>query len=401
MGRLWAAAQKYFNFFRLSLKQIRCEIPNIGVEINLPRTTFFKEIRMIPLFLVIICLSGCNLFSNSPGGEFDSQTLNIAAWNVQALFDGKDDGFEYDEYLTSAGWSREKYRARITALGQAVGELMPQGPDLLALVEVENAGVLEDFAREPRGQFGYQYSFFANTPGASLGLGILSRRPLSGARAHSVNSSDGVTPRPVLEARFEVQGKPFVVFVCHWKSKLGDEAATELLRRSSARALVRRLREIEAEAPGTPVVILGDLNENHDEFYRNGGATISALLPDDPEAAELAELAGPAQEDFLVLSRLKPPVPQYFAAATVTLYSPWEEELEQGSYVYRNAWETIDHILLSTGFFDNRGWEFSTGEAVHREPFTRASGYPYAYNPATGSGLSDHLPLLLTIKLAE
>ncbi|MDR1908492.1 MAG: endonuclease/exonuclease/phosphatase family protein [Spirochaetaceae bacterium] len=348
---------------------------------------------MALLFLLALCLSGCGAFSELPS-EGGPRTLSIATWNIQALFDGEDNGWEYDEYLGSAGWSPEKYRARITSLVRAAGEMTDRGPDVLALEEVENASVLEDLAREAGA--GYLYTFFANNPGSSLGLGLLSRYPLTGLRAHSVASTAGITPRPVLEAGLEIQGQPLIILVCHWKSKLGDEAATELLRRSSARALVRRLREIEAEAPGTPVVILGDLNENHDEFYR-GGAVLSALLPDDPGAAEMA---GPDQEDFLVLSRQKPPVPRYFAEGTVALYSPWGEELQQGSYAYQSAWETIDHVLLSGGFFDKRGWEFSACEVLHREPFTRASGYPDAYNPATGGGLSDHLPLLLTINLA-
>jgi endonuclease/exonuclease/phosphatase family metal-dependent hydrolase len=364
---------------------------------------FVHDGGFMMMFLIVMMMmagfSGCTLFSESASAAAGTRNVSIAVWNIQALFDGEDNGFEYSEYRAASGWSAVKYRARITALAGAVEGISGRGgPDVLAFVEVENPGVLEDFARETREQFHYQYSSFANNPGASLGLGMVSRYPLSGVRAHSVTSGDGTTPRPVMEARLEIGGEPLVMLLCHWKSKLGDEAATELLRRSSARAIVRRLREIEAETPGTPVVVMGDLNENHDEFYRLSGGMLSALLPDDPDPAALA---GPAQEDFLVLSREKPPVSGCFAEGAVALYSPWGEELTQGSYVYRNAWETIDHLLLSPGFFDGRGWEFLTCEVARGEPFTRASGYPASYNPLTGSGLSDHLPLLLQVRLAE
>jgi predicted extracellular nuclease len=195
------------------------------------------------------------------------------------------------------------------------------------------------------------------------------------------------------------------LLVCHWKSKLEGDEATEAQRRFSARVLLRRLREIEGEAPGTPVLIMGDLNENHDEYYRQAGTYLCALLPDDPRVAELTGLYGgsgePAaesQRDFLVLSGNKPPHAKYFAPGTLTLYSPWKQELKDGSYLYKNQWETIDHFLISEALFDNLGWEFSTCQVLNEEPFMNPRGYPDTYIPRTGAGLSDHLPLLLTVK---
>jgi hypothetical protein len=193
--------------------------------------------------------------------------------------------------------------------------------------------------------------------------------------------------------------------VCHWKSKLEGDEVTEVQRRSSARVLLRRLREIGREAPGTPVLIMGDLNENHDEYYRQAGAYLCALLPDDPRVAELTGLYGsggePASEtqrDFLVLRGTTPPPAKYFAPGTLALYSPWKQELKDGSYLYKNQWETIDHFLINEALFDSLGWEFSACQVLNGEPFMNPKGYPDAYVPRTGAGLSDHLPLLLTVK---
>jgi hypothetical protein len=191
---------------------------------------------------------------------------------------------------------------------------------------------------------------------------------------------------------------------------LEGERATESVRAAAAGVIQRRIREIEAETPGTPVVILGDLNENHDEFYRISGAYLCALLPDDEEAAELAAktAAGPAARpsspgtggDFLVLSGEKPPRSEYFSGATA-FYSPWERELQGGSYYFREKWETIDHLLLNSAFFDGSGWEFDSCAVLNRAPFVNAQGLPQAYNPRTGYGLSDHLPLALVLKNTE
>jgi hypothetical protein len=140
---------------------------------------------------------------------------------------------------------------------------------------------------------------------------------------------------------------------------------------------------------------------------------LSALIPDDPGAAALAGFGGKAvsggertaagaeaapQADFLILSKNKPPVPEFFPPDTIGLYSPWLGELEEGSYYYRNEWETIDHFLLSSGFFDGRDWEFGECEVVNSPPFINSQGHPNSYNPRTGAGLSDHLPLILTLR---
>ncbi|GHT96465.1 hypothetical protein FACS1894141_6630 [Spirochaetia bacterium] len=276
---------------------------------------------------------------------------------------------------------------------------------MLALQEVENGAILETFAQDTQKQFGYDWTAFASNPGYGLGVGMVSRIPIIQTKAHSVTCDGETTPRPVLEVWVNPGDAPLVLFVCHWKSKLGGDDATESLRRASARVLLRRLQEIRAEYPGMPVVIMGDLNENYDEFYRRPGSGISALLPDDPEAAERAQwgiVPVGKQSDFLIISREKPPRSDHFTANVIALISPWGNELQHsqdcaGSYYYKNEWETIDHFLLNDGLFDQSGWDFDTCTVLYKEPFINAAGHPDSYNPRTGNGLSDHLPLLLTL----
>ena len=345
-------------------------------------------------------LSGCNSES-APG-----QTVFMAAeWNLQALFDGDENGSEYGEFSESAGWSAEKYRARINAISQAILQMahLPvtqEGtgsktsvPDLIGFIELENSTVLKDLAGGNLFKHGYSWTAFAAMPGASLGIGFLSRYPILETKAHSISSGKETAPRPVLEVRIEPGGKPLVFLLCHWKSKLGGEEATEELRRASARVVQRRLRELRESERETPVIVMGDLNENHDEFYRR--SYLCALLPDDPDAASMAHND---MMDFLVLSREKPPIASFFPEEIPVLYSPWEEELSEGSYFYKDEWETIDHILFSEGLFDGSGWEFDGCRVLNQAPFTGSGGAPDRYNPKNGMGLSDHLPLLLYLK---
>jgi endonuclease/exonuclease/phosphatase family metal-dependent hydrolase len=354
-----------------------------------------KIARFLAGSILTLALGGCQ----DPGGRETPAVFSAAVWNVQALFDGEETGDEYDDYQSTAGWNREKYAARLTAFSRAIPLLTEKGaPDLLGLVEVENPGVLEDLVRGPLAKSGYTETFFANIPGAALGLGVLSRFPLVQARAHSVNTGGETAPRPVLEIRIEPRGKPLVVFLCHWKSKLGGDDATEALRRASARIVRRRLAEILRDEPLSPVLVMGDLNENHDEFYRRNSGIICALFPDDPEAFASALAGEGAPEDCLILSGEKPPRTRQ--ADGPVLYSPWGQELEGGSYYYKKTWETIDHLLLGDAFFDGTDWEFEGCRVLNTTPFTNSAGYPDAYVPWTGRGLSDHLPLVLFLREA-
>jgi len=405
-----------------------------------------KELRKfisLAIILAVTTLGSCDFSGDAGKDNSKSDTISIMTWNMQAMFDGEDNGIEYDEYAASAGWTKEKYQARILAVSKAIGG-MNVIPDIIAIQEVESEQVVDDLAASLSGH-GYKWIHFANSPDMSLGVGILSRYPLIETRSHSININGDATPRPVLEVKVKADksalnksaadksavdksnadksagkngasheisdGKSLTLFVCHWKSKLGGEAMTEETRRASARIILRRIRELAVREPDMPVIVMGDLNENYDEFYRRSGEAICALLPDDTRAFELSDFYGvdkydaiscaELQKDFLIITRNKPPRARYFPNDAVTLYTPWTNELENGSYYYKNAWETIDHFLLSRQLFDRTNWEFDTCTVVNYPPFASTAGRPVAYNPRTGYGLSDHLPLQLFLKWEE
>jgi len=358
---------------------------------------------------VMLASGGCALIAGNEVKELgDTGILGVLLWNVNNLFDGADAGTEYAEYTAAGGWNEQKYAARILSISQAIEksfEVDPlfsladgSPPAVIGLVEVENLQVLEDLASGTLARYGYNWIFFGNLPGSSVGIGAMSRLPIEGTRVHSITLDGETTPRPVLEFHVEAGGEAIVFFLCHWKSKLGGDEATEAIRRSSARVINRRIAELRREDPSLSYVIFGDLNENHDEFYRISGAMVSALLPDDAWAAKLA--VSENRTDFLILSGEKPPRSNYFDDSLPVFYTPWGNELSDGSYYYKKEWETIDHFLLSTEFFNGFGWEYLNCRVLNKPPFVGSSGYPEAYVPRIGTGLSDHLPLMLYLKKA-
>ncbi|MDR1869425.1 MAG: endonuclease/exonuclease/phosphatase family protein, partial [Treponema sp.] len=219
--------------------------------------------------VVFLALAGCTNSETKPEGGAatvaEPGTFTVMTWNVQNLFDGIDNGFEYDEFKQSAGWSTEKYLGRINSISSAIRQIAPL-PDIIMLQEIESLKIFEDLARSISG--GYSWSHFANNPGAVLGVGFLSKLPVSNTKAHSISVEGETTPRPVLETRVQAGSGEFVIFVCHWKSKLGGDDVTESVRRASARVILRRIRELWENEPELGVIVAGDLNENHDEFFR-------------------------------------------------------------------------------------------------------------------------------------
>ncbi|MCL1992357.1 MAG: endonuclease/exonuclease/phosphatase family protein [Spirochaetes bacterium] len=353
------------------------------------------------LFFAFIALSlfACSLSraqnedsgQHGPSGRSgqSGQSLVLMTWNLHNLFDASDTGSRYDQFRGSAGWSAEKYLGRLNVMAAAISQIHPP-PDLIAVQEVGSKEALQDLAALLPG---YHWTHFAANPGAPVGLGVISRYPLEKTAAHSVYLNGITAPRPVQEVHIDAGGQRLVIFNNHWKSKVGGADATEAQRMASARVSLRRLRELAAAEENPLVIILGDLNVNHDDFFRRGAA-VYALLSDHPEAAKAA---GGLQMDFLVTSGEKPPLPRYFPEDTFVFFSPWYHA-GGGSYFFRNSWQTIDHFLLSAGFFGGSPWVYADFIVIDSPPFANSRGSPAAFNPRTGIGMSDHFPLLLVLR---
>lgn len=352
---------------------------------------------MLQPLLFVSCISCENPLANrKPQTHF-----SLASWNIQAFFDGQESGTEYADYTTKASWNEVTYKNRLQTLTESIvtwpepqtgGE--QAGPDIFALLEIENAAVLQDLVLGPFAQFQYTYRAFAANPNSPLGLGLLSRFPILSTRSHSLQTATYGTPRPMLEVEIELPGEKLFLFICHWKSKLGGMEETEAVRRSSAELLNRRIQELSREyADMEPLVlVVGDLNENVDEYERQGSRFLTALMPADTVPETYPEAAG-RHYAFIKVTGSSTDL-SIQLSGPITLYSPWYSSPWPGSYAYQGTWETIDHILMSPAFFNGSLWEFGSYSVCDQAPFVNDRGYPNGFNPRTGRGLSDHLPIL-------
>ena len=95
--------------------------------------------------LLLGIAGSCRISNDDNAQKNNPNSVTIMTWNMQALFDGRDDGNEYDEYRASAGWSAEKYRGRLSVISKAISGMSTM-PDIIAALEIESPAVIKDLA---------------------------------------------------------------------------------------------------------------------------------------------------------------------------------------------------------------------------------------------------------------
>ena len=351
-----------------------------------------KQELLAAAVLLLICSSGF------------ARTITVVSYNVQNLFDATDDGGEYRAFTRAGGWTSDLYAAKLRAIGSALRAAEAAGADLVALQEVEHYAAARRLVDQELGGLGYRHVVWLPDPHNPTGPVVLSKLPVRRVGALWVDGSsavagpeDGLDPplRPILEVEVAlgaaVDAPSLFLFNNHWKSKQGGAAETEGYRRRAAALLAARLEEIIATDPAAEILVVGDLNEAIDEYARQERRYVTALMP----------AAVPAGAGVLRVTGTIPP-----AAAPLELFSPWlgyqAGAAPPGSYHFRDAWHTLDHLLLGPGLFDEVGLSYPAGAgfAVIHAGLLDADGTPRAFHRGPPpSGASDHLPLRLELTL--
>jgi len=338
----------------------------------------FKRLILISLVLFVLTPS---LFSETK--------ITIMSYNVHNLFDDVDDGSEYAEFKSEKGiWGNEQFEKKLTHIAQAIRKSCFKGADIIALQEVENRNALRLLRDRYLKGMGYDYAVTAPQEGIAVRVALLSRIPIRQVRCHSMAEWRGTPLRNILEAELEYKGNTFFIFNNHWKSKSGGLRPTEQARLYAASVILRRIRSILEEKPDADIVILGDLNENVEEYPEvsggvSGGGYQTALIP---MSAVFEESYGTTS----IFLADRPGAAGIFNGR-LAFYEPWYEldPQERGSYLFRGRWQTPDHILLSAGLFDGQGLAYQPGGfKVERSDLLLKWVY------------SDHLPLIIILRIA-
>lgn len=346
------------------------------------------KLSLLIISASLVSCSGCSL---GPFG-LRGRRVTLLAYNTENLFDDVANGMEYREFDPSGGeWSTELFHIKMQHIAEVLRTAVRGGADIVVLEEVENENALATLNDTYLKGLGYS-AYTGESGRTSVTLGLLSRLPLSYLRAHHIDSADAGPSRDIIEVRIDCDGEPLVLFLNHWKSKLGGAEETETERRASAGLLVRRIRALREEEPEDAIVIAGDLNENWDEYVRVSKGYQTALFPE-----EIPTPPEPQRSLFVADT----PAGAAVTPERVILYSPWAVLKGTGSYYYGGGWETIDHTLLGQHLFDGAGLEYEAFSVVRPDFLLTSQGIPLGWSSERAEGYSDHLPILLTLSISH
>ena len=312
--------------------------------------------------------------------------ISVANWNLQTFFDGKKDGCEYKEYQKAADWNTETYKVRLERLCDFITQT---DADFFVFEEIENEAIIYDISNQLAGnghnwnqkKF-WNYSVFAKEAETAIGIGILSRYPLSNVKTHAMdirihNSSQPVT-RYILEAEASIEKNRLIILANHWKSKSGGQAETEIWRDWQESLLGKRLSELINENTDIPAIIIcGDFNRDAADFVCN---LKNQKSWQNDTGNTILRFADSGYTD-------------YVSATSLWFTESGDFSSSKGSYFYDDEWERIDNIMLAGAV---RKISFAPSAV---EPWASAQGYPVSYKIYSGQGWSDHLPVCAQIEI--
>ena len=319
-------------------------------------------------------------------------TVKVASYNVENLFDLNYDGTEYLEYIpgTSWQWNPENYRKKLHNIAQVIADI---GADVIALQEVESAEALRDLKKAAkRAGCYYEYSAFAGAKNTTVKVALLSKYPIAYAKELPVSANRKY--RAILEVKLDLQGEALYLFVNHWKSKSGPESR----RIISAKALRQRL---DALGHDKAIVLLGDFNSHYEEYK----IFQKKRKHNDTEGITGINhiLKSVTEETPVTLDGLQ--------SCKECYYNLWYElpEKMRWSHNFFGQKEGLDNMLISAGLRDGKGIEYVEGSFERFAPkylFKKRSIYRWQQSKKhpkhhTGDGYSDHLPITARFTLVN
>ncbi len=200
------------------------------------------------------------------------EPFRVMFWNVENLFDTKDDAQKSDEeFLPDATrhWTPSRYHDKLKKLAKTIvasGE--ERVPDLVGLCEVENDSCLRDLTRRsPLREAGYRYVMTHSPDKRGIDVALLYQRgSFQLIRQKSIRIPHRQARREPTRDILHVSGRilsgdTLDVMVCHFPSRGGGEAKTEPYRLLVAEVLRRTADSLMQVRQHPYLIIMGDFND--------------------------------------------------------------------------------------------------------------------------------------------
>jgi endonuclease/exonuclease/phosphatase family metal-dependent hydrolase len=319
-------------------------------------------------------------------GRGEPATFLFCSWNVENLFDDEHDPAARDADEKWFADDPAAFRAKVDHLAEGLLKMNGGvGPDIACLVEVESdraATALKDAVNAKlqaagRGDRSYQSVLFkVDHTGRRIAPAILTRVGVTADRTRKLGKAKNGR---ILEGHLHYNGHELIVIVAHWTSRLTDKEGDGGRRVDYAEDCYGRVNAILHQDPDADVIVCGDFN---DEFT---------------DRSIQGELHASASADEVRNSLDQPRL--------LDLFANWSGD-PPGTIRGKGKWSVFDHVCVTRGLLDDRGWSCDPSTAkVFAPPEFRhgKAGEPFRFGSPnfTGPrGYSDHFPVTTQLKVA-
>ncbi len=339
------------------------------------------------IITVIFISFTLNLFSQTK----EYKVACVAFYNLENLFDtiiDPDKNKVLQDDFTPNGakqWNTEKYFKKLDNMARVISDIgtdmVPNGPAVIGVSEVENRLVLEDLIKRPALiSRNYQIIHFESQDERGIDVAFLYQPNrfkvissnhfpilLYNKKGESDRTRDLVLMTGLLD------GEKVHFLVDHWPSRGGGKAS--IAKRDTVASHDRRIIDsIFRTEPNAKIIFMGDLNDD----------------PIDPSVSTYLNTGGKIKK-----------------LTKGQLYNPMYAKYKQGigSLAYNDTWNLFDQIIISQSFLENKksGYKFHKAYIYNKKYLIQETGKykGYPYRTYGGSeyqgGYSDHFPVYIYI----
>ncbi|WP_175416274.1 endonuclease/exonuclease/phosphatase family protein [Aggregatimonas sangjinii] len=311
----------------------------------------------------------------------------IAFYNVENLFDTKNDTLTFDDDRTPEGkdnWTEERYRHKLANIAKVISEIGAErtntSPDIIGLSEVENKQVIEDLIAHPiLREKGYGIVHYDSPDERGIDVALLYKKRVflpTSFSSHRLLLFDDEGFRNYTRDQLVVGGllddEQCYFTVNHWPSRSGGEARSKPNRMAAAKLNRRITDSILKLNLSARIISMGDLNDD----------------PIDDSLRKVMRTRGKKQD-----------------LEEGDLFNPMEKLFKKGvgSLAYRDKWNLFDQFYFTPNLLEKENGRYHFWKAaVFHPPYLLSKkgqykGYPfrtYAGGSYTG-GYSDHFPVYM------
>ena len=341
------------------------------------------------ILLLLLLKANLTLFGQSSELKFP-----VLFWNVENLFDTKNDSLKLDDEFTPTSlkhWTGYRYYEKLKSISRVlIAANAWNPPALIGLCEVENDSVIYGLTHYT-GLRNLEYKFVVTDSPDQRGIDVALLYQPELFNVLSNESIDvGILPvdkrstRDILHVTGRIaSGDTLDVFIAHFPSRMGGQRKSNANRVHVSKMLKHHVDEVLSKRSTPMVILMGDFND-----YPNNESVRSVL-----------RAKSPLKEN------------KRLSASLYHLLIDDRGQKEWGTYKFKNSWGVLDHFIVNGNLIDKTKNCYTSVDAtsIIRLPFHIIDDKKYGgtkpFRTYNGmhylGGYSDHLPILsvFTIRL--